>query len=459
MNRRDFLKYVGLVGMTALADSSDGGISFKNRTLEAGVCRRKPNVIYIMTDDQGYGDVGCYGQKLIRTPNLDRMAAEGMRFTDHYASTCICAPTRCVLMTGLHTGHSYIRDNYETGGYQLPIPDETVTVAEVFKQAGYTTGCVGKWGLGGPNSEGHPNRQGFDLFYGYLGQVQAHSYYPDYLWRNDEKDYLNGRYSHDAMTDEVLSFITTNKDEPFYLYIPYTIPHTKFQVPQDSLDAYADESWSSNQKIQAAMISRMDRDVGRIMTLLKELGIDKDTVMSFTSDNGPHGSSGTNTLFDANGPFRGIKRDLYEGGIRVPFIAHWPGTIRPGTITDHVSAFWDFFPTACDLMGSKIPDGLDGISYLPTLLSKPESQQQHEYLYWEFKSQGGKQAVRMGKWKGVRLNVRTVVDPPLQLYDLETDIGETNNIVADNPDIVAQIEQIMADAHVPSSRFPLLPGE
>jgi arylsulfatase A-like enzyme len=457
MNRRGFLKYMGLAGVAALTDVADAGMSFKNKTLKMSVGRRPANVIYIMTDDQGYGDVGCYGQQLIKTPSLDKMAAEGMRFTDHYSGTCICAPTRCVLMTGLHTGHSYIRDNYETGGYQLPIPDETLTVAEVFKQQGYATGCVGKWGLGGPNSMGHPNNQGFDLFFGYLGQVQAHDYYPDYLWRNDEKIYLDGAYSHDAMTDEILNFITANKDRPFFLYIPWTIPHTKFQVPQDSLDQYADEPWTSDQKKQAAMISRMDRDVGRIIDLLKQLGIDDNTVMSFTSDNGPHGSSGTNGLFNANGPFRGIKRDLYEGGIRVPFIVRWPGTIRPGTTSDHVSAFWDFFPTACDLIGAATPQGLDGISYVPAILGI--QQQQHEYLYWEFKSQGGKQAVRMGKWKGVRLNVRTNPDPALQLYDLQNDIAESTDVGASNPDIVAQIEQIMTDAHTYNANFKLLYGE
>lgn len=458
MNRRDFLKYAAVIsGAVATGNAANAAIKLSNKTMQTSIGPKRPNVIYIMTDDQGFGDVGCYGQKLIKTPNLDKMAAEGMRFTDHYSGTCICAPTRCVLMTGLHTGHSYIRDNYPVGSYQLPIPDETLTVAEVFKDNGYTTGCVGKWGLGGPGAEGDPNRQGFDLFYGYLGQVQAHNYYPDYLWRNDEKVYLNGGYSHDAMTDEVLNFITAKKDHPFFLYIPWTIPHTNFQVPQDSIDQYADESWTSNQKTQAAMISRMDRDVGRIIDLLKKLGIDNNTVISFTSDNGPHASSGTNSLFNANGPFRGIKRELYEGGIRVPFIVRWPGTIRPGTTSDHICAMWDFFPTACDLMGAETPEGLNGISYLPELLGK--SQSQHDYLYWEFKSQNGKQAVRMGKWKGVRLNVKTTANPALQLYDLETDIAESTDIAADNPGIVAQIEQIMTDAHTYNPNFKLLYGE
>lgn len=456
MNRRDFLKTCALTASSAVLGSgaANAGLSLSNKTLRLNVGKRRPNVIYIMTDDQGYGDVGCYGQKLIETPNLDRMASEGMKFTDHYSGTCICAPTRCILMTGLHNGHSYIRDNYEINGYQLPIPDDTLTIAEVFKSAGYTTGCIGKWGLGGPDTVGQPNKQGFDHFFGYLGQVQAHNYYPQYLWRNDEQVPQNGQYSHDAMTEEVLDFIQANKDRPFFLYIPYTIPHTNFQVPD--LAQYADKPWSSDQKTQAAMISRMDRDIGRIMDLLKSLGLDEHTVMSFTSDNGPHASSGTNTLFNANGPLRGIKRDLYEGGIRVPFIVRWPGTIRPGTTTDHVSAFWDFFPTACDLMGVKPPEGLDGISYLPVLLGK--DQPRHEYLYWEFKAQH-EQAVRMGKWKGVRQNVNYNPPPPIELYDLDSDIGEQDNIAADHPDIVAQIEQIMTEAHTPSSYFPLLYGE
>lgn len=449
-NRRQFMKKCLAFGA--------GGFVFSNRAVEVHIGARQPNIIYVLADDLGYGDLGCYGQKLIKTPNLDRMAAEGMRFTQHYAGTCICAPARCVLLTGLHTGHSFIRDNYATGGYQLPIPAETVTVSKLLKQVGYKCGCIGKWGLGGPDSSGHPNRQGFDHFFGYLGQSQAHEYYPDHLWRNDQKVPLDGKtYSHDLMTEEALDFIRAGKDSPFFLYIPYTIPHTKFQVPD--LGQYAEMPWTNDQKTQAAMISRMDRDIGRIINLLKELGIDDNTVMFFTSDNGPHGSSGTLGLFDANGPLRGIKRDVYEGGIRVPFIARWPGRIRGGLVTDHISAFWDFLPTCCELAGGEIPAGIDGISLLPTLLSRPDRQKQHEYLYWEFKSKGGKQALRMGRWKGVRLNVRTDPDPPLELYDLDGDIGETTNIAAANPEIVSQIEQRMARAHRYSSYFPLLYGE
>ncbi len=450
VNRREFLTKCLGVGL--------GGFLFSNPRLKVRLGARRPNIIYVLTDDLGYGDLGCYGQKLIKTPFLDRMAAEGMRFTQHYAGTCICAPARCVLMTGLHTGHSFIRDNYGFEGYQLPMPAETVTVAELLKEGGYRCGCVGKWGLGGPGSTGHPLAQGFDHFFGYLGQTQAHEYYPDYLWRNTEQIPLDGKtYSHDLMTEEVLAFIRANKAGPFFLYIPYTIPHTKFQVPD--LGEYGDRPWTDDQKTQAAMISRMDRDIGRIIGLLKELGIDESTVMFFSSDNGPHGLGDTLSLFDGNGPLRGIKRDLYEGGVRVPLIARWPGRIRPGSVTDHISGFWDQLATCCELAGAKIPEETDGISFVPTLLSESERQEEHEYIYFEFKSRGGKQGLRMGRWKGVRLNVRGDASPSLELYDLDEDEGETTNIAAVHPAIVSQIEQLMDEAHTYSPYFPLLYAE
>lgn len=450
MHRREFLKKC-----TAVAA---GGFVLSNQALEVRMGAMKPNVIYIMADDLGYGDVGCYGQVKIETPNIDKLAAEGMRFTDHYSGSTVCAPTRCILMTGKHSGHSYVRDNYPYNSYQLPIPDETFTVAEMFKQAGYTTGCVGKWGLGGPGTEGLPNDQGFDFFYGYLGQGQAHNYYPDHLWRNQEQIYLGGQYySHDLMTEEALWFINEKKERPFFLYVPYTIPHTEFQVPD--LGIYADKPWTTDQKTQAAMITRMDRDIGRIIDLLKDLGLDDNTVVFFTSDNGPHGSGGTLDFFDANGPFQGKKRSFYDGGIRVPKVARWPGKIKPDTVTDLISAHWDFFPTCCDLVGQKVPADIDGISLLPTLLGLP-NQQQHEYLYWEIRRpDNGKQAVRMGKWKGIRRDLLNNSDPHLYLYNLDTDIGESNDISGSHPDIVSRIEQIMTDAHTHSSNFPLLYGE
>jgi len=467
MNRRSFLKtcVAGLVTARLASSSADASLALENKTLSFRLGRKRPNVIHIMTDDLGYGDIGCFGQQKIETPCLDKMAAEGMRFTQHYSDT-ICAPSRCILLTGLHTGHSYVRDNYETGGYQLPLPSWTKTIGHIFQEAGYVTGCVGKWGLGGPGSSGHPNLQGFDYFYGYLGQAQAHNYYPDHLWENTDQVPLGGQhYSHDLMTEKVLSFIETNSDRPFFMYVPYTIPHTKFQVPE--LGQYANKAgWSANQKTQAAMISRMDRDVGRIIDSLKRLGIDRDTIVFFTSDNGPHGFSGTNDFFNANGPLRGIKRDLYEGGIRVPMIARWPGEVRPGTTTDHISTFWDIFPTCCDLMGVRTPkvrwsDGsnaeTDGISFLPALLGRDHLQREHEYLYWEFKARHI-QAVRKGKWKLVRKNVHTG-SPISELYDLDADLAESIDIASSHPVIVGELESIATGAHILNPNYPILYGE
>ena len=481
MNRRDFLKKIvfstGAVVAAGVVPGAAGSLS--NKTLNARIGRKRPNVVYILADDLGYKELGCYGQEKIRTPNLDKLAAEGMRFTQHYSGQAVCAPARCSLLTGKHMGHAYIRDNYEIDGYQLPIPNETLTVAEIFRQAGYKTGAMGKWGLGGPDTEGHPNNQGFDLFYGNLGQVQAHWYYPPHLWRNNEQVFFEGNtnysgthYSHDYMAEEALQFVTDNKNNPFFLYVPFIIPHVSLQVPQDSLDEYLPLGWPETPIAQAhysacdkpkatyaAMITRMDRDIGRIMNLLKKHGIDDNTIVIFSSDNGTTYRFGVDyEFFNSVGPLRGLKGSLYEGGIREPMIARWPGRIKPGSTSDHISAFWDFLPTCCDLIGAKIPDGIDGISFLPTLLGKP-GQQQHDYLYWEFKSYGAQQAVRMGKWKGYRKDVTTNPNPPLELYDLENDIGETTNVATGNPAIVSQIEQIMTKAHTPSPEFPILYGE
>ncbi len=482
MNRRIFLKKFSMASGAALGLSSslNAATSLKNNATQIRFGRKRPNVIYIMADDLGYGDIGCYGQQLIETPNVDKLAAEGMRFTQHYAGDTVCAPTRCVLLTGLHTGHSYIRGNYEYNSYQWPLQTWTRTVGHEFQEEGYVTGCIGKWGLGGPNTAGEPGRQGIDHFYGYLGQVQAHSYYPNHLWRSREGDATStqapletGTYSHDSMTEEALWFLETYKDRPFFLYLPYTIPHTKFQVPD--LGQYADkEGWSDNQKIQAAMISRMDRDIGRIMKMLKSLGLDDNTLVMFTSDNGPHGQGSTLDFFNANGPLRGKKRDMYEGGVRVPMVARWPGKVKPGAMSDHISAFWDLYPTCCDLLGVKPPKvywsdqtehDVDGISFLPTLLGKNSQQQQHDYLYWEFYEQNGKQAIRQGKWKLVRLNVQNYsseteyledVSPSnLGLYDLEADIAESDNLVADNPAKTQELKDLIVQAHTrsPLSKF------
>ncbi len=436
----------------------------------------KPNIVLIVADDLGYGDLGVYGQTAIQTPNLDRMAAEGLRFTDHYAGSTVCAPSRSSLMTGLHTGHTPIRGNKEVRPMgQHPIADEVVTVAEVLKTAGYATGLIGKWGLGGPGSSGAPNRQGFDYFFGYLCQRHAHNYYPEFLFRNEERIPLRNKlpepvradgagvavekseYSHDLLAAEAPAFVERHRERPFFLYLALTIPHANNEAREKGMEApdfgaYAEKDWPEPQKGHAAMISRMDADIGRLLAKIRELGLDERTLVFFTSDNGPHREGGNDPDFnDSNGPLRGIKRDLYEGGIRVPLIARWPGKIEAGRTTDHVSAFWDFLPTLAGLAGAETPAGLDGISMAPTLFAQ-DGQQRHERLYWEFhEGRSSKQAVRLGKWKGVRLDPQG----PLELYDLSADIGETADVAADHPEIVAAIESYLAEARSESEFWPL----
>ncbi|MCK4998246.1 MAG: arylsulfatase [Anaerohalosphaera sp.] len=449
MNRRDFVKTVGF-GFASICV----GVGLKEA---AGADTKKPNIIYIMADDLGYGELGCYGQKLIKTPNIDAMATQGMKFTQHYSGSALCAPSRCCLMTGKHTGHAYIRNNkplpFEGN---LPIPKEEVTVAEVMKSAGYTTGCIGKWGIGYPGSEGDPNKQGFDHWFGYNCQRQAHSYYPTHLWRNADKVMLKGnengkkgQYSHDLLTVEALEFIRKNKAKPFFLYIPYTIPHTKFQVPE--LGEYEDKDWDSNHKIQAAMISRMDADVGKILSLLKKLNVDDNTLVIFTSDNGPHGGGGTLQKFAGAGQLRAKKGTLYEGGVRVPMIARWPGRIKPATVTDHVSAFWDVLPTCAELAGAAIPAGIDGLSFAATLLGKSGNQKEHDYLYWEL---GVQQAMRQGNWKLVRKwNKRAASPGKAELYDLADDIAESKNIADKHPEIVSKMLTAIKSARTTAKEF------
>jgi len=475
--RREFLKTASFAAASAGMSSLLPSCASIGQT---AVRRKKPNIIFILADDLGYGDLGCYGQEEIATPNLDLMAADGMRFTDHYAGSTVCAPSRCSLMTGLHTGHCYVRGNREAKPMgQTPLPDETVTVAELLKEAGYTTALIGKWGLGGPGSTGIPNKQGFDYFYGYLCQRHAHNYYPEFLFRNEETVPLEGnkvanprpdgagvaieraQYSHDLVTEEAISFVEQNKDRSFFLYLAYTIPHANneaknkgMEVP--SLGQYADKDWPEPQKGHAAMITRMDRDIGRLFAKLAELGLDEDTLVVFSSDNGPHREGGNDPDFnDSNGPLRGIKRDLYEGGIRVPMIARWPGKIKAGSVTNHVSAFWDFLPTCCELSGVETPIGLDGISMVPTLLGQKKKQKKHEFLYWEFHEKVKKQAVRMGEWKGVRLNMAENPGGAIELYNLKVDIAEKHNVADQHPQIVAQIANYMKTARTQSEYWPL----
>lgn len=412
----------------------------------AGLPARAPNVIFILADDLGYGDIGPFGQKLIKTPNLDRMAAEGTRYVQSYTGATVCAPSRCSLMTGLHNGHATIRGNREIKPEgQQPMPADTFTVAHLFKKAGYATGAAGKWGLGYPGSTSTPDKMGFDFFFGYNCQLLAHNYYPDHLWRNNERIELDGKtYSHDLIAGEALEFIRRNRTQPFFLYAAFTIPHSKLQIPD--LGPYGNEPWPENLKTIAAMITRLDRDVGRILALVKELGLDENTLVFFASDNG---AVWRDELFNHSGPLRGYKRDMYEGGIRSPTIARWPGHIAKGATSDQVWAFWDFLPTMADLIGVGAPAGLDGISVLPALLGAPKIS--HPPLYYEFHERGFHQAARMGDWKAVRLGTKE----PIQLYDLPRDPSETTDVAAKHPEVVAQFEKFLKEARTDTPVWPI----
>ena len=468
-----------------------------------------PNVVFILTDDLGYADLGCYGQKIIRTPNLDRMAAEGMRFTQHYSGSPVCAPSRCVLMTGKHTGHAFIRDNRSVKPEgQYPIPTETVTLAELFKQRGYATGAFGKWGLGPMDSTGSPLKQGFDRFFGYNCQGKAHNLYPPSLWDNDKilslnndvphppqklpdgadpndpasyKRFVGKDYAPDLYMEQARRFIRDHKDGPFFLYVPTIIPHVALQVPDDSLAEYkgkfSDPPYPGGRgylphfaprAAYAAMITRMDREAGRIMALVKELGLDGNTVFVFCSDNGPlngthQGLAGTDAaFFNSAGGLRDGKGTVYEGGFRVPCIVRWQGKIAAGTTSERVTGFEDWMPTMMDLIGAadSAPKDVDGISFAPTLLGK--SQEPRPFLYREFPSYGGQQSVRIGDWKGVRQNLmprgkgkKAQPNLHIELYNLKDDISETKDVSAQHPDIVAKTEKIMREQHTPSAEFPL----
>jgi len=427
----------------------------------------KPNIIFILADDLGYGDLGCYGQKSIKTPYLDQMAKAGVRFTNHYSGSTVCAPSRCCLLTGQHTGHVNVRGNTD-----VLIPDETATVAKLLKQAGYKTGAIGKWGVGHPPPPGDPARNGFDHFFGYLDMWHAHNFYPDFLWKNGEKFSVKGnivkavkrggvalkktQYSHDLFAQDALDFIEKNQQSPFFLYLPFTIPHANNEAGAEGMEVpddrpYSAEDWPQAQKNHAAMITRLDETVGQILLKLKTLKLDQKTLVIFTSDNGPHSEGGADPkFFQSSGMLRGQKRDLYEGGIRVPFVATWPGKIQPGTISHHVSTFWDFLPTACELAGEKPPEKIDGISYLPSLLGQPGKQQKHKFLYWEFHEGGSKQAVRMGDWKAVVFCNQTV-----ELYNLQTDPAETIDVAQKYPEVIEQIGEYLLTARVDSDQFPL----
>jgi arylsulfatase A len=427
----------------------------------------QPNIIYILLDDAGYGDLSCYGQKKFATPHIDRLAKEGMKFTQHYAGCTVCAPTRCVLMTGLHTGHSYVRGNREVQPEgQAAIPGDTVTVSKLLQKAGYVTGAFGKWGLGAPGSEGEPNQQGFDRFYGYNCQREAHTYYPTHLWSDTKKVPLDGKtYAHDLIMTQALNFITAKREKPFFCFLPVTIPHAAMHVPEEYAAPFRKQFPEFENKIGkykgplvknpiaafAGMMTKLDDDVGDLLSTIKKLGIDENTIIMLTSDNGPHQEGGHDPkFFDSNGPLRGFKRDLYDGGVRVPLLARWPGKIKPNSLSTHISAHWDMLPTFCELAKTPAPK-TDGISMVDELLG--QKQDQHKYLYWEFYERGGRRAARFGNWKAVQLNVHKNLNAPIELFDLDKDMGETKNIAAAHPEQIKRAQEIFHDAHSPSQHW------
>ena len=435
----------------------------------------KPNIIFILADDLGYGDVGFNGQGKIKTPNIDRMASEGMVFTNHYSGSPVCGPSRAVLMTGKHTGHSTVRGNprWSASGTPVDIAKEDVTVAEELKRAGYTTGVIGKWGLAENLSEGVPGKQGFDYFFGFNRHSPAHHHYPNEVFENDNLITLEGndpqnkkgRHSQSLFTEKAKNFINKNYNKPFFLYLAYTIPHFELTIPENEKEQYKNLGWPKREMTPghyrhdeeghttyAAMVSTMDRHIGELLNMLKELGIAENTLVIFTSDNGHEYDNLKNEFFDSNGDFQGHKRDLYEGGIHCPFVAFWPKTIKAGTKTDHISTFWDFLPTACDLAGIKPTDMVDGISYLPTLLGHDVKQQKHDYLYWEFNEKEGPiQAIRKENWKGVKFK-----EKPIEIYDLSQDVSEKNNLAEQNPEKAKELLHLINNARTEHPEFPLV---
>ena len=423
----------------------------------------RPNIVVILADDLGPGDLGCYGQKQIQTPNLDRMAASGLLFTEAYAGSTVCAPSRCCLMTGLHNGHGRVRDNVPYGVFLQP---DDFTFGELLKQAGYRTGAFGKWSLGEPGTWGQPNMQGFDEFFGYLDQDHAHNYYPEYLWHNEREILQKGNranrrsaYAAHTIFEHATRFVDDNAQRPFFLYYAPTLPHWS-DYPKDSPmsqdvppdERYASRDWPQVEKNYAAMVTLLDDQVGQLLNQLRRLGIEQQTLVLFASDNGPSAERlHRPAFFNSAAGRRGTKRDLYEGGIRVPMLAQWKGTIAPGTRSDELCAFWDFLPTAAELAGLPVPSRTDGISLLPVLLGKPR--RQHEYLYWDYGHGREKfsQAVRKGKWKAIRNGSRN----PIELYDLSADPSEALNLAGQQPDIAAQMATLLDQAFSPSPNYPI----
>ena len=426
---------------------------------------KRPNILFIMADDLGYADLGCYGQTKIRTPNIDRLATQGTRFTEVYAGAPVCAPSRCVLMTGQHTGHCRIRANsprvggeiesFGEGGRRLSLTNDDRTVAEALQEIGYVTGAIGKWGLGEPGTAGTPNRRGFDEWFGYLNQNHAPYYYTDFLWRNEQKQPIpensggrRERYSHDLLTDEAVGFLQRHHQKSFFLYLPFTIPHRRFEVP--SLETYAKEDWPEQAKIFAAMVTRLDRDVGRVLDELERLGLAQNTVVFFTSDNGGEKKPFAQ-IFKSTGPFRGEKGTVFEGGLRVPMIVRWPGAVPAGRVSSTAWWFADIFPTFLALAGGgNAKTKLDGESVVPTLRGHEQPALAQRYLYWEDPDKRVMQGVRRGNWKAVRSGLAG----PIELFDLKNDVAESRNVADANPEIVADFKRYLATARVPSPHWP-----
>jgi arylsulfatase A-like enzyme len=472
---------VRLLGLTLVsAMLSPVPASFAARAAQAS---RPPNIIFILADDLGYGDLSAYGQKKFRTPHIDRLAVEGMRFTQHYAGAPVCASSRSALLTGQHTGHTYIRGNKEVQPEgQEPLPAGTRTFATALKQAGYVTGVFGKWGLGYPGSVGAPENQGFDRFFGYNCQRLAHNYYPSHLWDDARRLDLPGNagggtavYAPQLIHERTLAFIEDNRDRPFFCFVATPIPHAELLVPEDYLARHRGQygpeapyagvdsgpdyrlgpygSQATPKAAYAAMINLLDDQVGEIVATIERLGLSENTLIIFASDNGPAAEGGSHPdLFDSAGGLRGQKRDLYEGGIRVPFIARWPGTVEAGSTSAHLSAFWDLYPTFSELAGTEAPGGIDGLSMVPTLTGRGE-QARHDHLYWEFHEIGGRKALRRGPWKLVRYGVARETPGPLELYNLANDPNETTDVAAANPALVRELEQLMEGARTESALF------
>lgn len=462
------LRWLGIVALLAVVSATR-----LPAAQPAAAAPKPPNIVFIIADDLGYGDLGCYGQQRIRTPNLDRLAAQGMRFTQFYAGAPVCAPSRNSLMTGQHTGHTTIR-----GNIKVDLKPNEVTIAQVLKRAGYTTGLMGKWGLGREGSTAAPRRKGIDAFFGYVDQTMAHNYYPTYLIRNEQSVPLRNvvpnpgahnqgvasvklDYSADLIADEAVRFVRENQSRPFCLFFTPTLPHANNEVPGDGMEVpdhgvYAKEDWPSTAKGMAAMVTRLDEQVGRLMTELKTLGLEENTLVIFTSDNGPHREGGNDpAFFNSAGPFRGIKRDLYEGGIRVPMIAYCPGRVPAGVVSHQIGYMGDFMATLAEFAGASAPSGLDGISLVSTMTGRAAEQPQREFLYWEFYEGKSAQAVRLGNWKAVRSPMHTGA---IELYDLAADIGEKNDLAANHPEIVAKAADAMKRAHVPSPDWKVNPA-